>query len=153
MRDMATMLGFVNHLGLLVKQCKADKNSDDVPPMRKPEYEIFWAWNMVWNLSGMISMNRSMKFKPLEDCLVISQIKEAYSGRVKKKGISSIVAWLMDMRQMFSRTERLITKFMSSSQRDVMLSPFLSLCEDAVLHTKTMLRWIYSEEKNAILLY
>ena len=153
MRDMATMLGFVNDLGLLVKQCKADKNSDNVPPMRKPEYEIFWAWDLGWNLSGLISMNRGMKFKPVEACLVMSQIKEAYSGRLEKKGTRPIVAWLIDMRRMCSLIDRLITKHMSSSQRDVMLSPFLSLCEDGVLHTITMMRWINSEEKNAIFLY
>ncbi|XP_042756439.1 putative FBD-associated F-box protein At5g56820 [Lactuca sativa] len=148
MEDMASAQVFVKQLGILVKECKENRNSDiDKARMdvhSKPYVEMHWAWELQWNLGTLMAVFRHEKINAkVDNFLMMAQIKQKYTNMHGCTAcmIHPIITWLHEMRALFDRIEELITQ-LSASKRAVMLPFFLSLCEDAAMLTINMLGWI-----------
>ncbi|KAI3699749.1 hypothetical protein L2E82_44248 [Cichorium intybus] len=70
MRDMASARVFVEHLGLLLKQCKAniisDTNKAFMDEHGKPLVEMYWAWELQRNLGVIIVVDMRSIFWHIE---------------------------------------------------------------------------------------
>ncbi|CAH1413826.1 unnamed protein product [Lactuca virosa] len=148
MENMASAQVFVKHLGILLEECKQNRNSEDYKAQRdvhsKPYVEMHWAWTLQWNLGAIMGVFKHKKIKAkLDNFLMMAQITKKYINKrdCTKSENHPIIGWLHDMRGLFQRTGDLITQ-LSASKRAVMLPIFLSLCEDAAILTINILGWI-----------
>ncbi|KAI3503363.1 hypothetical protein L1887_31803 [Cichorium endivia] len=139
MRDMASARVFVEHLGLLLKQCKAniisDTNKAFMDEHGKPLVEMYWAWELQRNLGVIIAVVLERKIV-LKGSFMMARINNKYLPRSKTP---PLIAWLQDMRSSFWHIERLINYQLSASKRAVMLPIFLSMCQDAAILTNRLL--------------
>ena len=68
MENMASAQVFVKHLGILLEECKQNRNSEDYKAQKdvhsKPYVVMHWAWKLQWNLGE------------LWECLSIRKLKQ-----------------------------------------------------------------------------
>lgn len=146
MRDIALAQVFVRHLRILVKECKANTDSETdkahMDEHGKPQvWMMLWAWQLQCNLRKMMAMLQRRVIVELENCRMMASLRRRY--KIMQRGLEThpIVTWLEDMRALFERIQRLISQ-LSASKSDVLQPIFLSLCLDAVILTDNMLGWI-----------
>ncbi|CAH1413843.1 unnamed protein product [Lactuca virosa] len=146
MGDIALAHVFVRHLRILVKECKANTDIEtDMAHMDehgKPQvWMMLWAWELQYKLRKMMAMLQQRVIVELENCRMMASLRRRYN--IMQRGLEThpIVTWLEDMRALFERIQRLISR-LSASKSDVLRPIFLSLCQDAVILTNNMLGWI-----------
>ncbi|CAH1413851.1 unnamed protein product [Lactuca virosa] len=143
MGDIALAHEFVRHLRTLVKECKANSDSETdkahMDEHGKPQvWMMLWAWELQYKLRKMMAMLQQRVIVELENCRMMASLRRRYN--IMERGLEThpIVTWLEDMRALFERIQRLISQ-LSASKRDVLRPIFLSLCQDAVILTNNML--------------
>ncbi|KAL7611446.1 hypothetical protein Lser_V15G12051 [Lactuca serriola] len=146
MGDIALAQVFVRHLRILVKECKANTDSETdkahMDEHGKPQvWMMLRAWQLQCNLRKMMAMLQRRVIVELENCRMMASLRRRY--KIMQRGLEThpIVTWLEDMRALFERIQRLISQ-LSASKSDVLQPIFLSLCLDAVILTDNMLGWI-----------
>ncbi|KAI3502779.1 hypothetical protein L1887_31086 [Cichorium endivia] len=130
-RDMASAQLFVKNLGLFLKECKANKNSN----MKEPQVKKHWAWELQMNLWEMMARIKQSKSVAFETCLIMEKFRPSSSEALQ------IIAWLQETRSLFQCIEKLMTQ-LSTSKRAVMQPKFSSLCQDAAILTYNILGWM-----------
>ncbi|KAL7611452.1 hypothetical protein Lser_V15G12052 [Lactuca serriola] len=143
MWDMASAQVLVKQLRVLLKECRANTNSDTnnahMHEHGKSQVGKHCAWALQLNLREMMPLIQHTEIvAALETCLMMPWIRQKY---IQRSETPPIIAWLEEMCAVFERIERLITQ-LSASKRVVLQPVFLSLCEDATILTNNMLGWI-----------
>ncbi|KAI3699295.1 hypothetical protein L2E82_43520 [Cichorium intybus] len=141
MEDMADAQLFVEKLGLFLKECNTNKNSDtNMNKHGKPQVKKQWAWELQQNLSEMMAQIKQSKYVAYQT----SHMMENFSP--SSKGTLHIIAWLQENRSLFQCIEGLMTR-LSASKRAVMQPKFSILCKDAAILTYNILGWMKTIDK------
>ncbi|KAI3699750.1 hypothetical protein L2E82_44250 [Cichorium intybus] len=156
MNDMASARVFVKDLGMLLKECKAniisDTNKAFLDDHGKSLVEMHWAQELQWNLKVIMAVIHEKQIEALESCFMMGNIYQKYPP---KSETHPLIAWLRDMRSVFWHIARFVNQ-MSASKRVVMLQIFLSMCQEAVILTNTMIGWMKTiemiEDMNALII-
>ncbi|KAI3699290.1 hypothetical protein L2E82_43514 [Cichorium intybus] len=98
-RDMASAQLFVKNLGLFLKECKANKNSN----MKEPQVKKHWAWELQMNLWEIMARIKQSKSVAFETCLIMEKFRPSSSKALQ------IIAWLQENRSLFQCIEKLMT--------------------------------------------
>ncbi|KAI3699752.1 hypothetical protein L2E82_44253 [Cichorium intybus] len=157
MRDMASARVFVEDLGLLLKECKAniisETNKAFMDEHGKPLVEMHWACELQWiDLKVIMAVIHEKQIEALETLFMMGCIYHKYPP---KSETHPLIAWLRDMRSVFWHIAQFINQ-LSASKRAEMLQMFLSMCQDAVILTNTMIGWMKTiemiEDINALMI-
>ncbi|KAI3699294.1 hypothetical protein L2E82_43519 [Cichorium intybus] len=98
MEDMAYAQLFVEKLGLFLKECNANKNSN----MNKPQVKKHWVWELHENLSEMMAQIKQSKYVAYQT----SHMMENFSP--SSKGTLQIIPWLQENRLLFQHIKGLM---------------------------------------------
>ncbi|CAI9276337.1 unnamed protein product [Lactuca saligna] len=139
MGDMASAQLFVKHLGLWLKQCKANRNSNtnkaQMDEHGKSQVKKHWVRELQLNIGEMVALIKQSKSVAFETCLMMAH---SMSSCVET---SEIIEWLQERRSLFQCIEELMTQ-LSASERAVMQPNYSRLCEDAAILTNNILGWM-----------
>ncbi|KAL7610629.1 hypothetical protein Lser_V15G12154 [Lactuca serriola] len=136
MGDMASAQLFVKHLGLWLKQCKANTNNKaQMDEHGKPQVKKHWVRELQLNIGEMVALINQSKSVAFETCLIMAH---SMSSCVET---SEIIEWLQERRSLFQCIEELMTQ-LSASERAVMQPNYSRLCEDAAILTNNILGWM-----------
>ncbi|KAI3502777.1 hypothetical protein L1887_31081 [Cichorium endivia] len=141
MEDMAHAQLFVNKLGLFLKECNANKNSNtNMNKHDKPEVKKHWTWELQQNLSEMMAQIKQSKYVAYQTTHMMENFGPS------SKGTLQIIAWLQENRLLFQYIKGLMTR-LSASKRAVMQPNFSILCKDAAILTYNILGWMKTIDK------
>ncbi|KAI3502778.1 hypothetical protein L1887_31082 [Cichorium endivia] len=141
MEDMADAQLFVEKLGLFLKECKTNKNSDtNMNKHGKPQVKKQWAWELQQNLSEMMAQIKQSKYVAYQTTHMMGNFSPS------SKGTLQIIAWLQENRLLFQHIKGLMT-WLSASKRAVMQPNFSILCKDAAILTYNILGWMKTIDK------
>ncbi|CAI9276244.1 unnamed protein product [Lactuca saligna] len=141
MGDIRSAQVFVVDFTRLLRQCKVNTKRDKDTRIDEPQVEMFWAGELQWNFWRLMELLQDGKIVKLETCHMMSRIRVRYSNGGRLDITCPMTAWMKEMRELFERVERLITK-MSASKRAVLQPIFLSVCQDAAIVMDNMCEWI-----------